>query len=186
MGRCAAGDASGAPQGPGRRAPEAGRTPEPLLLPGAWRRRPERRRPQTTPAGLASLAQLPALRCLDLQNCHKLGGAGLAALAASAEHLAQLSLKGCAQLGDPDVATLAGAGALTSLNLQGCSGVGGACFEVLGMALQRLELLSLDRWEGRPASCAPWACLQQRALGLPAAARPGPACSRSCMPCCSS
>lgn len=104
--------------------------------------------PPPASTGLASVACLHRLRQLDLHNCHRLSGAGLALLAASLEELAGLGLRGCAQLSDQELAGLVGLTALQALNLQGCTGMQGSCLKLLASSLQQLAQLNMSGCSG--------------------------------------
>jgi hypothetical protein len=89
---------------------------------------------QVTDAGLKALAHLPRLRELNLRNCPKLTGAGLKALAAC-DDLGELDLMGSTQLSDADLKEMAALKNLRSLDLRLCEGLSAQGVQALKEAL---------------------------------------------------
>lgn len=92
--------------------------------------------------GLAWIAQLRGLTCLDLSGVPAVSSGALAPLSALTA-LQDLNLRGCSAVSDSGVASLSNIGSLKRLNLAFCSRVGDSGIGYLGSACTALECLEL-------------------------------------------
>lgn len=97
---------------------------------------------------LAHVARAPGLEALSLRGCARVRGPGLASLASLAGSLSSLNLAGLVHLAPQHLAPLAALTRLEQLVLDRCSGLAGdGGLPALAGPLQRLTLLSLSECE---------------------------------------